>query len=427
MVTSKKLSELLLTAHLGLSPLYWFAKIPVEIILYGKYIIYALAVSSVWLATAGKGKVYFVKGIFGVWGFVTLSLLMVPGFLQSSFNDSLDMLLSLSYGFITIWTVYQFERSTERFKNVLINSALFVLTLSVLVIMSRVVGWPEWTNPYSGNLLSDTGFDPKRTGWALSTSLFVSILFIFSHEVYKNYKFGRKSFTFSIAIIIPLSQLVVGGRAGILASLAAYMSIMKLRTAVFFGMLLLVSSAMIIELFGLNEWLYERLRFFDLPDVDLTFRSMEDFESLDRFSSYRISQYLFAMQSITNNPFFGIGIVPFEEMGLVADIHNLWLRLGTVFGVGLPIAFILMIVFLIKKALRNAMLLETRNELDTKNYQNALIGTLVAGLVVSQFEALVLIGAYQTSTLWWASVGATLAITKKITCTSSNGEDIRIR
>jgi O-antigen ligase len=134
--------------------------------------------------------------------------------------------------------------------------------------------------------------------------------------------------------------------------------------------------------------------------------------TFDSFSAGRISGYMVALELISQRPFRGYGFdqLVLADFGLgYQDVHNLWLRLATEAGVFLPLAFAgLISAFLVR--VRSLFRVVTRDE---RIALYSLAAVVFNGLLLTLFEPNTLLGTFQNSASWWASVGALIGLASR--------------
>jgi O-antigen ligase len=217
--------------------------------------------------------------------------------------------------------------------------------------------------------------------------------------------FIRILFGVLVAAIV-LSQLVVAGRAGMLASFIGIAWIITGRgyrrwVPVFAG-------AAVAAAFLANDFLYKAMR---LGDIAGHVSSVKD---LNKFSAHRVESDIAAWKIFLESPIFGHG---FHEITFgSSEIHNLWLRLAVEGGIFLPLG-LAWIVWNIWSAARRIELireLNAGNQLPTRCYQ----AVILMGVVMSLFEPRILLGAFQLYALWWATAGIAIGMLRTPTLKS---------
>lgn len=396
----KKTSALgvLLSVYIGLSPVYWWPFIPAEVFYYFKFTLVALAVITVISVSAQRSSLSIPHGYSGIIGFLIIFFAAVPGLIQGERMGSLIFIKDISLGFTMMWAIYLYVQVNENIWYILYFSAIIVALHCVLVTSSAAIGIPNWQAPAdirASELTADlmvSGFSTLRTGWSQGVALFLPIFLVaFWRSPVKRFLERLCIFVLSSAIV--LSQFIVAGRAGILASMIQIFVIGTLMRRFFTsaGML-----AIIIAVVSFNpQIVQEHLRFGRLDDGRP--------HGLDRFSAGRVSSGIESLQWAMESPLFGHGIKTGRWDG--PEIHNLWLRLWVDAGIFLPAAFAVLVAVFLGKA---AVLYRRSEEERDGQYEVAIasIAIFIGGVTISFFSPATLLGAFQNSAVWWVCAGA---------------------
>ncbi len=405
------MTSMIWAIYLGLSPVYWLPFMTTQNLYYFKLMLVASAVVFSWLAAAIRQSIQFPPGMLGPAGFIILILSASFAFIQSEPSLLLRRFQDFSLGFIMMWTMYVYAADEVRTLNIFMMSSIIIGGLGMLTITSKYFGVPSWHAPaiFRSMPLSISGFGSLRTGWSNGLVFFIPYLCILAYGILKRNNLRLIVGIFLVFCVIG-SQSIVGGRAGLLASLLAlgwlaYNFLPK----IIFVTIVSISVTLAIVYAGL---FYEHLR---LDRLD-TGGSM--LGTLDYFSAGRITSYLFAIKEIMQHPILGSG---FGNAGIGGhEIHNLWLRMAVEGGVFLPLVFFYFVVRLLKFSLRSIrhQALSSNKQFSDEIKRNINIVTIYrvviySGILISMFEPNVLLGSFQNSALWWATAGALLAHTRK--------------
>lgn len=396
--------------YLGLSPVYWLPFITTQNLYYLKLFLVISAVVFSWVSAMVRQAIRFPSGMLGPVGFMVLILSASFAFIQSEPSLLVRRLLDFSLGFIMMWTIYVYAADEVRTLNIFIMASVIIGGLAALTVTSHYLGIPSWHAPvlYRSVPLDISGFGSLRTGWSNGLVFFIPYLCVLAYGVLNKSNF-RRLIGISVIFFIVGSQAVVGGRAGLLASLLAIGWLAyKFLPKIIFISLVGVSVSLAIVYAGL---FYEHLRL-DRLDAGGSMIS-----TLDHFSAGRITSYFFAFNEIMHHPIMGRG---FGNAGIGGhEIHNLWLRMAVEGGVFLPLAFFYFVVRLLRFSARNikrkALSINGQfSEEIMRNYKISVIYSVViySGILISMFEPNVLLGSFQNSAIWWATAGALLAHTR---------------
>jgi hypothetical protein len=388
---------LFLGIYLGISPVYWFSSIPPNAIAAGKLTVIVFAVLAIWGGSSGKQGVTFAKGVYGPLFVLLLIITMIPGFVQSSINPILYSIQSVLMGFVTLWTVFLYIRRGGNIIPVLYVAALLLLPFAILAISANIFGVPNWQSTISElQTLAEAGLGGQRVGWSVGLAMiFPTLLFVAESSARSNLARWVLYVIPSCGIILG-SQLAVGGRTGLTASLfTLFVFICRRRPSK--GIFVILASILLFSFLN-KEWTGNRLRMDRMEGA----RSIQD---LDYFSAGRISYNLLAIDMISERPFSGYGFTSDIDWYSGQAVHNLWLKLAVQSGVMLPLAFALFVFCVTRDAWR---LLRNTNWQHTSvdnQLAFALLLTIITGIIITMAEPSVVLGVFQPSAMWWATAG----------------------
>ena len=294
-------------------------------------------------------------------------------------------LATYGYGVGTVWVVAALYSSyPEPVVRVLKLGLISVAALSFFTLTNRWFRFPTWSAPQFLPLdthLMLAGFSFHKNGWSNSIAFYVPLVALFLNE-----KSNRpRHFMVAGLLVFPilLSQFYVSGRAGLLASgLSLFVLLWTGHRKMLLGML---PAGVLMA--GLNfDYIFTHLRF----DRELT--------------SGRIDQYALFFKGFLEKPRWGWGFSGagrFLRMnGVNHPMHNEWFRIFLDFGVFngmLSMVFIGYVVYLIRRM--------HRRQPETKALNFAVSFVLINGFVISLFEPLAILGAYQLWFPWWVCLG----------------------
>lgn len=410
---------LLLGVYLGLAGVYWLPGLSITVVAAIKLALVGAAVFAVFSVALAKGAFALPTGLLGPIGFIVIVLAAAPGMFQAVPTSAMDTLLDVTLSFLFMWVFFVMAKRGAQLHSVFRLGVVVVVVFCLFTITNLFFSWPTWTSPFENVRLAlhVTGFNAKRTGWSNGLAFMFPLTALFlMPRASKGGSISAGSVTLfyvsSIAIIV--SQLICGGRAGLLSSLTVGFILFLFSPArKHYGVLVL---AAIVASFFLSEYLFDQLRIYRLA------ASQFSTSTIDSFSAGRISGYLIAADLIAERPFAGYG---FDQLALTdfgigyQDVHNLWLRLATESGIILPILFAGMV---------GACVLRVRGLFRTvKNYERVAVhsfaAVVVSGVVLTFFEPNVLLGSFQNSAAWWAAMGALLGMTSRRASTAAHPID----
>lgn len=390
-----RLTLVLLSTYLGLAPVNWWPGVEPQVLDCGKLIIIGLAVSLVWCQALMIGRFHFPAGVLGPMGLIVLLGLSITAVAQSSVETSLMQVKDYLLPFLMLWTFVFYVNMKQDYIRVLIVATLIVGVHSVLVVSSKFLGVPHWSGPKSfvASDLWISGFSSLRTGWSSALAPFVPVALYVAMARMRGLTM-RIIFAVTAGCIM-LSQLVVAGRAGILASVIGIVWIVTGRGQRRWLPVMAGIGAVAILIAG--DFLYEAMRLKDLGEGKLT-----SIHALNKFSAHRINSDIVAWKYFVERPFVGHG---FREIvfGGGSEIHNLWLRLAVEAGMFLPVglAWVVWKIWSSSRSRWGTIETEKGHAREARFWQSVLL----MGVVISMFEPRYLLGAFQLSALWWAIAG----------------------
>lgn len=395
------LSEIFFSVYLGFSMVYWLPGISVQALGLAKFGLVGTAVLVTYLVAIATDRMVFPKGLFGPLGFIALLLASFFGLIQAEASVAIDRLLDLVLSFTFLWSFYIISRAGVNVDRIFRFSVLIIAALCFLTVMYSITGIPNIQSPY-GQSLSTAGFGAKRTGWSGGLALFFALSVLFIRVEGKN-KF-RKTLSLLgfllIASSIMGSQIVSGGRAGIVASLAGILLFVMLSPARRNISILLIIA--VVVAYFLQDFLAEHLRLYRIIGTAASAQDIDSFSS-GRMSGYQIAIDLFKAKPLVGQ---GFGQVSLLNYGInYGEVHNLWLKLAMEAGLFLPLT-----LFGIVGSFLLSLLKRLRKDDVIGKQRTIIFGTVVAGgLLISLFEPNMLLGTFQNSAIWWAIVGVLIA------------------
>lgn len=380
--------------YLATAPVYWLPGIGPGLLLIFK----TLAVSSAVLLAVGvlllRDRLRFPGGIAGPAVFVVLVLASVFGMLQAESDVAVKTLRDYFFGFTAFYAVYALKRQDLLKDHLLALAALFIVCLCALVCLAEFAGAPALKAPavFNGYPVTFAGFSSLRTGWSNGISLYVAFLFI-PFCLSQRYRLPLLILAFAGSFVILTSQFVVGGRAGMLATLLALVLI-SYRVLPKPVLALIVFVAAQVVLLNMDLF-YEHLRLDRLDEQQV------DLGDVDHFSAGRVGSYLFALEKFAESPLFGHGFGNVKMSG--HHIHNMWLRILAEAGLFPPLIFGVFLAYVLAR--------KKQTQVQHKALQPHQLYkvVLLQGVLISMLEPSAILGAFQNSANWWVSLGMVLA------------------
>lgn len=369
--------------YFSIAPVYWLPGIHLSTFLSFKTaaIVAATIVSFAYIFI-GRGKIYL--GFIGLAGFFLLFVLLSPALIIGTMSSAEQVVANLFYSTCVFLIFASFAINAEKIIVFMKLSSIPIIGFCVYSVLAYFEVVNNFRAPFvlGGFPVSVSGFTGLRTGWSNGIAMYIPFVMIFF--------FKRKNFTsllfgaFGVAVIFS-SQLVVGGRAGMLATIIGILLVVFMRRSKLLKFLIPL-GLMLISI-QMMPYLIEHLR---LDRV----ASGTGLKELNHLSAGRIGSYIYALELFIKNPVIGVGIGNSDVGG--HSIHNMWLK----FLADAGIFFIFTFAFMIAKVIKGA-----RRFLSDNETSFVLIAVVAQGLVSSMFEPSMILGSFQNSAIWWASFG----------------------
>jgi hypothetical protein len=412
-----------LAVYLGIAPVYWLPGISIAHLAQVKLFLAGTGVLLVLAPALLSRRLPLPKGPFGLAGFGLLIAAASFALFQAEPQLALRRLLDIVLSFAMLWTFYSFTRAGGDVLRVFMTAALMIAAFSALTVTSWLFGLPNWTSPYGplwfrdGDPLWLSGFGDKRTGWSNGISFFFVIVFVYGVYLLRYAQGPRRLLGVSLVGLalatILSSQLIVGGRAGVIGSaigvLFAFYWFVARKRALLFLVVALVALGVLLS----SDFVQRQLRVLGLEALGV--------EQLDEAATGRVEGYLVGLDLLLARPLtgYGFGKVDLNDYSLGYEhVHNFWLRNAVEGGVFLPTMLFLMVLFLIGwswRALKGATLAGNREHgvpyREVLPFWGLLI--LANGLFISMLEPNVPLGAFQNVAIWWAAAGVVVALRER--------------
>ncbi|ACB86092.1 O-antigen ligase family protein [Natranaerobius thermophilus] len=410
------LGSWIITIYLSLSTIYWLPGISPEILELIKLALIATGMIILWTYTLVNNKIVLPTKTFGLFSYILLIILtLITGF-KSDLMATVNSVLDLSLGFITIWTFYLYYNNGGQIEKILKLGAMIVALLAILPLLNSLIGFPDFNTPdeFAGRPFWNIGFSYRSTALSNGLAFFIPIIYMLLIKPYK--KFNQKKvagFVFLFSILG--TQFFSGGRAGLLASMICLLIISlvyysNFREKFIFGLIIVTVSLVLLTVNpDVIEHINKYLQFERLDGLTL------DFETLDDFSSGRMSQYKNAVTELTDNPLMGYGFNYTFNSQSSSQIHNLWLRIWIESGF---LKLLLLLIFVMNTMIKSIKTLRRITIYKGGIYDHhfmltfSLLLVFSNGIIISMLEPNTPLGTFQNSFLWWGAIGVLLAINK---------------
>lgn len=404
------IGEVFLTFYLATAPVYWIPGIPLELTHAVKIFLIAIPAVLTWsyvLISRGEH--------FPIWvgvAFCSLLIAASPGWFSGSISANLSFLADLTISFGFLWVFYVFAKNGGNPWAVFLRASIGICLFSLIVVVASYFSVAVFQSPYGSRFnLANSGFGGLRTGWSNGIALYIPVLLAalikFSHQ-------GRRGNSILCAagiVVIAGSQLVVGGRAGLLSTLivVCVFLLLNFRIKALIGLFVVsILSLPVLMNETIGKSLFTSLR---IPSASVN-SNAELITRIDDISSGRIKTYLEGIRLITERPLQGHGprLDGVEKVYTTSSIHNMWLKLWAEFGMFFPLVFFCIVASILLRSWSHTRRLLKLQRSKCNQYYIFMSSSLIllSGIIISLLEPSTLLGAFQNAAIWWAAAGVVL-------------------
>lgn len=387
-VKSKKFFSNVFLIYLCLAPINWIPLVPLVIVNVLKYFLFAILLI---ICISNQGHPRKINSFFSFPYYVLILICALPAILFA-YSDVLTNIIDISFLFLMNYVIVESSLTKDELFRIFLKVSVFIGAICLLSLLSAISGItidspPPWKDPFSKSALG--GY---RTGWSNSIFLFMPFLFyayFFSGE--------RKWKTISLLAIIGIlsSQILSGGRAGLVGSLFTFLFFTRFK----------IQNVVILIIIVVSAYAY-----LGPLTIEEYFRASEDqievkegSSTLDKISSGRVSVYQLGWKLFKGSPFIGNGFGASLYFTDGPDIHNTWLKRLVDGG----ILFVLPIIFLFI-SLYNTIIKKTRRYYNSENHKVLIRSLFISSIFISMLEPNYLIGSFQGEAFFWALVSTYL-------------------
>lgn len=394
----------LLSVYLGLAPVYQLPGVDGELLRLVKGVLLVGGLAIVLLPPLLERRLRLPGGWLGPAAFLGLFALSTPGLVQA--RESVMVLTFLKDIALTaffFWCFYRLAREGEDVRLVLVRAIGIMAALAAVALAETLLLWAVYgTPPLDQGSVGIHGFGVKSTSWSISLAFFVPLALL---PMTSSRGWRRLALAVAVAALLVASQVVSGGRTGLLGSLIAIVTAGLILSGSRWVALSLLAGLLIAGGVALSRDAFSRHLSLDRLLADPSYVAEDHWggaTGLEAFSTGRIQGYETAIDMIARRPFRGHGIeqvVTVTPVGEHIEIHNLWLKWAAYGGVLAPFLFAVMAVAIVRDG---AGLLRARGD---GRLPAAMLLIVVLGLLATLFEPEALLGAFQYTALWWAAAG----------------------
>ena len=431
----------LLSLYLGLAPVYRLPGIGDEYLRLFKAALAVAGVAVVLVPPLLSGRFRLPAWVLGPPGFLALILLSAPGLVQArQLAFAVMFVMDIGYAAGFMWCFFYLARQGENVPVILARALVIIAALAAVALVIMLAKIPDWTEP-CGQLWRpaySSGFGSSATHWSTSLALFLPVVVLLMGMVV-NWRRGHYMTMIGImsAGILLVSQLVAGGRTGLLASAVSLIALVFLRASRWFALSSLAAGIVVVGVasfdrkcsihLGLDRLLsptgetlvraqpktpkhlgLDRL-LSPTPADEVSFST-----KIDSISTSRVGGYKAGLRRIAERPFLGHGleqVLVVGRWGPQIEIHNLWIKWAAYSGIFAPLWFAIMVGLILRIAVR---LIANRAAALENRIVAAMLGLIVvSGLVASMLEPNALIEDFSYTAIWWAATGTLVGIYAK--------------
>ena len=411
----------LLSISLALGPIYWLPGLSMGMVSWIGWAIFLLTVSLVFATELLQDRRPFPRGWLGPLGFIALFLLWIPG-LTRAFNPSLavDFVFKLSACALFFWCFYCLARDGSDIGIIFRRAFVIIVCLSATTLLRALLNTADWQNSCLWDPAHIVGFSTRTTAQSATLAFFVPLAALLFMSVKQGRQLHWRAVGILGLIVLLGSQLVSGGRVGILASLMALAAFMLLRSTRWLAVAVILVFLLVSPLY-LNESCIQHFRlqpFFEDASSRMetywqvnvseygTAEASEEVKFVNEISSRRIHGYLVGLNSVLESPLLGHGVqqvVLSTWSHTLTEIHNFWLKWAVYTGIAAPLFFLFMVALILRAGWR--LLRDKSNSAFERESAAILLLILLVGLIISMLEVNYPLEVFPRSGLWWAAAG----------------------
>ena len=343
----------------------------------------------------------------GPLGFTVLALLMIPGLWQAGeLTVAFEVIGDIAYGAVLMWCFFHISEEREDAAVTLVRALILMAPLAAVQVLITYEGSPDFGQFCGWKPEGRFTYGAHYTAWSMSLALVLPLA-----SLGPTFLKGRRTAGIAIGVAIACalfsSQLVSGGRTGLMCSLLCIPAFMAMRSARWFALALaaIALAAAMLALFDSSCGRHLRLE-----RLFVHFAANEEARpALSSLGTGRIEGYRTAIDRISEKPILGHGWGGLEVEGVhrpSVEIHNLWLKWAAYTGLLAPLYFALLVIAICRKGLQ--LLKDLEGCSVRRKTILALLLIVACGIVATLLQPNALIGSFQYTAIWWAAAGILL-------------------
>lgn len=385
---SKKFFSNTFLIYLCLAPINWLPLVSPEIVNVLKYFFFGILLI---ICVSKQGHPRKVNSFFSFPYYVLILICALPAILFA-YSDVLTNIIDISFLFLMNYVIIESGLTKEELFRIFFKVSIFIGFICLLSLLSAITGITiqsplPWKDSFSRSALG--GY---RTGWSNSIFLFVPFLF-YAYFFSREKKWKTLSLVAIVCILI--SQILSGGRAGLLASLFTFLFFTRFKIQ---NVIILLSLILAIY-FSLGSLKIEE--YFRASENQIETKSGSG--TLDKISSGRVSVYEIGWNLFKSSPFIGNGFGASLYYADGPDVHNTWLKRLVDGGILFVLPIVLLFIFLFRNIIE-----KTRRYYNGGNHRVLVRALFISAIFISMLEPNYLIGSFQGEAFFWALVSTYL-------------------
>ncbi len=413
----------LLSILLALGPIYWLPGISEDVLNPFKWGILAVALGLVFGTELVKRRRPFPGGLLGPLGFAGLLLLWIPGLAQASEPvGALLFVVKLGLSAAFFWCFFCLaRRDWDGVIAIFRRAFLILIPLIAAALAVALAGTVDWRSPCGWEPSYIYGLGLRPTGWAIGLGLLLPVAALLFLTASRRWPLAWKSLAVFSALVLIASQVVAGGRAGLLVSLICIAAFALFRSSRWLAFTVVLVGDLVSVPYW-DESCNAHLRLNLVPPAAKHSVGIKDpahkrpSTPVDEVTSHRTWGYRLALDKIRERPFLGHGlrqvVVLNPQNHRQTEIHNLWLKWSAYTGIAAPLLLLVMVALILYAAWRVCR--DPRLPAAERDTATVLGLVFFIGLVVSMLEIDVPVGVFHRSAIWWAAAGALIGAASRM-------------